>query len=229
MDLDEVASFLQRDGREVMKLASRGHLPGRRVGGRWRFDRAEITHWIEAQMHAYTEQELATLERRTGRPAGQALLVSVLLTADTTAVPLRATTRPSVIKGMAELAGRSPHVYDVAAVEHAVQKREEMGSTALDTGVAILHPRRALVAALADSVIAFGRTASGIPFGGPAGRLTDLFFLVCCVDDVTHLRVLARLSRLFLRPAFVDELREAGSAAEAFGLIAAAEQDLIED
>ena len=41
MDLDELADYLQRDARELNKLASRGHLPGHKVSGRWRFARAE--------------------------------------------------------------------------------------------------------------------------------------------------------------------------------------------
>ena len=59
MDLEQLARYLQRDLREVSRLASRGYLPGRKVGGEWRFSRAEINHWVETQMHAYTEQELA--------------------------------------------------------------------------------------------------------------------------------------------------------------------------
>ena len=48
--------------------------------------------------------------------------------------------------------------------------------------------------ALGESVIAYGRTTTGIPFGGERGALTDIFFLVLCRDDRTHLQVLARLS-----------------------------------
>ena len=39
MDVDQLAAYLRRDAREVGKLASRGRLPGHRVGGEWRFAR----------------------------------------------------------------------------------------------------------------------------------------------------------------------------------------------
>jgi PTS system nitrogen regulatory IIA component len=81
---------------------------------------------------------------------------------------------------------------------------------------------------LGESVIAFARTASGIPFGAPRGGLTDLFFLVCCRDDRTHLRVLARLTRLFLRPGFLDELRAAQTPGESWEKITSAEQQLLQ-
>jgi len=48
MDLETLARFLQRDVREVAHLASRGYLPGRKVGGQWRFSRSEITRWVES-------------------------------------------------------------------------------------------------------------------------------------------------------------------------------------
>ncbi len=77
-------------------------------------------------------------------------------------------------------------------------------------------------------MIAVARTSRGIPFGAPDGGLTDVFFLISCRDAVTHLRVLARLSRMMLRPGFLDELRCAETVQEAFGLIERTERDLTE-
>src|SRR5438270_1706645 len=94
MGLEELATYLHRDVREVNKLASRGHLPGRRVGGEWRFARAEINHWLEKQLSTYSEAELTAVERsRHDHPHEQPLL-GVLLTEATVAVPLEAKTRP---------------------------------------------------------------------------------------------------------------------------------------
>src|SRR5262249_42615875 len=160
-----------------------------------------------------TEQQLTALE---GGPAiaEQSGLLSSLLSESTIAVPLRASTRSSVLRELVTLGEQSWQVYDPDAIHEAIVKREEMGSTALGSGVAIPPRRRPLPTALGDHVLAYGRTASGIPFGAPHGGLTDIFFLVCCRDDRTHLRVLARLSRLLLRPAFLDELRAAETPAE---------------
>jgi PTS system nitrogen regulatory IIA component len=226
MDLEQLAVYLRRDPREVSKLANRGYLPGRKVSGQWRFARAEINHWIETQLHAYTEQELTALESGEKGAAPSDVLVSLLLSPASIAVPLAASTRASVLKELVILAEASWRLYDPGAILEAIRQREEMGSTALESGVAIPHPRRPLPAALGEAVIAYGRTASGIPFGAPYGQLTDIFFLVGCRDDRTHLRVLARLSRLLLRPGFVDDLRGAETAAQTWELIDAAERDL---
>jgi PTS system nitrogen regulatory IIA component len=226
MDLEQLASYLQRDLREVSKLANRGHLPGHKVGGQWRFARAEINHWIETQLPGLTEQQLTALETIDGPGPDQEPLVSSLLSEASVAVPLAASTRASVLKELVHLAEQSWQVYEPDAILHALRQREDLGSTALATGVAIPHPRRPLPAALGESLLAYGRTASGVPFGAPHGNLTDIFFLVCCRDDRTHIRVLARLSRLLLRPGFVEDLRAAETAADTWQLIEAAEREL---
>lgn len=227
MDLEQLAAYLQRDAREVSKLASRGHLPGQKVGGEWRFASAEINYWISTQMHAYTEAELSNLEAGAGKKdrLDRQPLVSTLLTEATIGLDIAASTKASVLKSLVTLAEQSWQVYDPAALLEAVKQREEMSSTAMENGIAIPHPRRPNPNILGDSVVAFARTPTGIPFGGRT--LSDLFFLVCCKDHTTHLAVLARLSRLLLRAEFVEELRGAASAAEVMQRIEMAERELL--
>ena len=229
MDLEQLAVYLQRDARELSKMANRGYLPGQKVGGHWRFASAEINHWLETQMHEYSEKELTALEAGTAH--GQIdcnPLVSAMLTEATIAVPLLAGTRDSVLRELVKLAERSFQVYDAAALLVAIRQREEIGSTALPSGVAIPHPRRPLPdTAQGDGFIAFGRTPRGVPFNAPDGSLTDLFFLICCRDASTHLRTLARLSRMMLREGFVEALRAAETVVETYQLIQLTERELI--
>ncbi len=228
MDMEQLAAYLQRDVREVGKLASRGHLPGHKVGGEWRFARAEINHWIETQMHSYTDKQLTAVEEIGGRTAEGAPLIANLLSEASVAVPLPATTKASVLRELVSLAEQSWQISDVEAVRSAVLAREAMASTAMPNGVAIPHPRRPLPQALSESVLAYGRTLSGIAFGAPRGGLTDIFFLVCCRDDATHLRVLARLTRILMRPGFLDQLRAAETPGETWELLVNAEQELLQ-
>jgi nitrogen PTS system EIIA component len=99
-----------------------------------------------------------------------------------------------------------------------------MHPTALENGVALLHPRRPMQAILGGPFLAFGHSVAGLPFGG--GNLTDLFFLVCSVDDRGHLRTLARLSRLITLPGTLQKLRAAASPVEARQVLIEAEAEL---
>ena len=66
LDIEQTAAYLSRDVREVGKLrVSRGHIPGRKVNGEWRFIRSEVSYWIESRLHEYDEPGLRALEWRT--------------------------------------------------------------------------------------------------------------------------------------------------------------------
>jgi PTS system nitrogen regulatory IIA component len=227
MDLAQLAVYLNRDQREVTKLANRGHLPGRKVSGEWRFSRAEINQWLETQLHEYSEAQLTALEAGKAAEVYSEPLVAGLLSVGCIEVPLVSSTRASTLRELVRLLEQSSQVYDPGAILEAVRAREDMASTALESGVALPHPRRPLANALGESVLAYGRTASGIPFGALGGGLTDIFFLVCCRDEVTHLKVLARLARLFLRSGFLADLRGAEGAGESWRIMDEAERRLL--
>jgi len=226
--LDELARQLGRDRREIEKLVNRGRIPGRKVAGEWQFHPTEITHWLEQEMREYTDRELAVLEQtHRSVEVNDPHPVAALLRVETVQVPLEARTKRSVLEGLVELAGRTWEIWQPAALLTAVQEREAVLSTAFDNGVAIPHPRNPLPEALGQSIVAFGRTLTGIPFGAPDRGLTDLFFLVVCRDSRTHLHVLARLGRMLQSTEFLDRLRAAEDSVTAYDIICEADRGIV--
>lgn len=232
LDLSALASYLHMTPQQVLQLASRDKIPGRKVAGEWRFNKAEIHHWLEARIGLSDHEELKTVERGLKRTAGpheqEHVLVADLLHPEAVALPLNAKTRNSVIRSMADLAMGTGLLWDPKKMADALLEREELHPTALDNGVALLHPRRPMPSILGDSFIALGITSSGIPFGGGMHTLTDVFFLICAADDRLHLRILARLSRLLTAPGFLDRLREAPDGEAVRQLILEAEEEFYE-
>ena len=225
--LDDLIQRLGQDRRQVEKLVNRGVIPGRRVGGDWRFNENEITHWLEQELRGFDDDGLAQFEQSQQSSELQTQSpISRLLAVETCEVPLDAGTRPAVLQALIEVAGRTWQIWDPAAVLKAVKEREDVMSTGFDNGVAIPHPRNPLPDALGQSIIAFGRTLSGIPFSAPGRSLTDLFFLVLARDAATHLQILARLGRILQRDGFIADLRHAESGQEAFRLLIAADQQI---
>ena len=225
--LDELVQRLGRDRRQVEKLVNRGIIPGRRVGGDWRFNEIEVTHWLEQDLRGLDDQGLAQLEQ--SQHSGQQKMespIAGILHPDTCEVPLDAGTRPAVLQALIEVAGRTWQVWDPASILKAVKEREDVMSTGFDNGVAIPHPRNPLPDAVGQSVLAFGRTLSGIPFGAPGRQMTDLFFLVLARDASAHLQILARLGRLLQRQGFVDDLRHTESGLEAYRLLIEADEQV---
>ncbi|WP_437188256.1 PTS sugar transporter subunit IIA [Planctomicrobium sp. SH668] len=223
--VDELARQLGRDRREIERLASRGRIPAHKRGNEWQFHAAEVTHWLEQEMRDYSDSQLAFIENaQASSTVKKEIPVSSLLKPELIQVPMDARTKRSALETLVEIAGRTWQIWEPAAVLKAVQDRESLQSTAFDNGVALPHPRNPLTDAIGDSLIAFGRTLSGIPFGASNNAPTDCFFLILCKDAHTHLQVLARLSRMIQLPDFLSTLRNADSAESTYEVILSAER-----
>jgi len=230
--IESLARYLHLTPQQVTRLADRERIPGRRVGGQWRFSREEIHHWLERRIGLAEDDGLPAVEgvlRRSAEGATeQEVRIAELLPPERIAIPFRARTRNSVFTSMVELAAAGGLVWDPEKMAEAIRDREEMYPTTLENGVALLHPRRPMPGILAQALLALGVSPGGIPFGGNRGALTDVFFLICSTDDRDHLRTLARISRVIGRPGFLDDLRSARDAASAHHTIRVAEVDLRE-
>ena len=210
-------------------MVDRGRLPGRKIAGRWRFAEAEIHHWLEDRIGLSDDGQLVQVENVLDRNRGDAdeiVSISDMLPLESIAVPLPGRTRGSIIQKMADLAAQTGLLWDPPKMAEAVRDRESLHPTALDNGVALLHPRRPMPTILAEAFLALGRTYQGIPFGGRRGSLTDVFFLICSTDDRGHLRTLARLSRLLNDDSFLDGIRRAEDAATVRSWIVQRESEL---
>lgn len=229
LDVEELAAYLHVVPQQVVKLAERGELPGRKVGGQWRFAEGEVHAWLEQRIGASGSEELqkvqAVVDRWSDSHSGVIRLVD-LLPPEAIEIPLAARTPRAVIRRMCELAQNTGLLWDVAKMAEAVQAREELHPTALDCGVSLLHPRRPQSSILGGPLLALGVLTSGLPFGNRGGHLTDVFFLICSTDDRVHLQVLAKLSRLLSSTSFLNEIHTVASVGEAHQLLDRCEQEL---
>jgi len=200
------------------------------VNGDWRFSESEIHHWLEDQIGVGDAQELErmekVLEKNIDVSVDDRAMLSDFLSPLAIEIPLPARTRGSVIREMCQLASMTGLLWDASVMAEAVAAREELHPTALENGVALLHPRRPQTSILAEPIVALGISTQPIPFGNVSGHMTDVFFLICSTDDRVHLRILARLARLVTDEVFLTMLRSATSASEAIDIIRTAELEL---
>lgn len=230
-DLDEndLAAYLHLTPPQVRRLADRGQLPGRKIAGQWRFSEAEVHSWLEDRIGASSGEELAKVQQVVDRWSARTSYtgeLTQLLHPEAVEIPLAARTAGAVVRRMCFLAERTGLLWDASRMAEAVQAREELHSTALDNGVALLHPRRPMASILAEPLLALGVSSQPLPFGNDSGKLTDVFFLICSTDDKVHLQVLAKISRLLTATQFLDSLRQCQEHQSAYALLGQHEQDL---
>ncbi len=229
-DINSLSAHLHLTPDQVKKMAERNKLPGRRIGGQWRFSQAEIHQWFEQRIGLSDDRELVEVEKvfeiQSQKQAVDEFHIPDLLNVNNIAMPLPARTKSKVISKICELATASGTLWEPGKMAEAIARREQLHPTALENGVALLHPRRPMPNAMGEAFIALGVTHSGIPFGGPRGCLTDIFFLIGSTSEPVHLRVLARLSRLIQMPETLDNIRAQTTAQGVWSVIQAADDEL---
>jgi len=231
MSPSEVAEYLHLTGEDLERLIKEGEIPHERQGTRMVFTRREVDAWASRRILGASEKRLENYHRKTTArlerlTTGGEMLVELLRPGAITPA-LDARTRPSVLKEMVALGERTGLVNYPRELLEMLRQREELCSTALPGGFALLHPRHHDPYMFSDSFIALGRTRVPVHFGAPDGAPTDLFFLVCCRDDRIHLHILARLCLICTRTKLVCRLREAADAEAMRAAILQAEREAV--
>lgn len=230
LTVKELARMLGADARRLERMAQRGEIPCQKVGGELRFNRAEITEWLQQKMGSMTGDHLAEVDAgmtaQRQKPQGEAI-VRPLLRPEAVSTQLNSRGKSSLLRELVAMAQRTGLVYDEQALLDAVMAREEMHSTAIERGIAIPHPRRPLPYEIADSLLVVGKTGRGIVFGAPDGKLTNLFFLTASQDDTHHLHILARLCRMLRDEDWVARLHACETNGEMIDLLTEREEQVI--
>ena len=219
--LDELAKFLKRQPKELKKLAENDRIHGRKSQGEWVFALADVVQWMERELTVIDDNDKIDMENAVASVAEENENVEFcdLLFPNAITLDFPARTRSSVLSEITTLAERAGLVWDANKMTRALAEREEMESTALESGIAILHPRRPTPSLISQDFLAVAIARSGVPFGGPRGALSDLFFLLCCSTDVCYLRSLSRLSRVLNAPGVLEQFRKAENVDDVYSLL----------
>lgn len=132
---------------------------------------------------------------------------------------LNARQKEGVLAELAEVLVATDVIKNTKEAVQVLQEREKLGSTGIGEGIAIPHGK---LKELKDVVAVFGRSRDGVDFDSMDGAPVNLFFLLMAPENSasTHLKALARISRLLKDRAFREELLQAGSREELFEIIA---------
>ena len=131
---------------------------------------------------------------------------------------LKGETKLDVIKELIELLDKEGRLLDKETYYQDVLKREEIGSTGVELGVAIPHGKSAGVK---EPSLAFGRVKNGVDFESMDGVKSDLVFLIAVPEnsDDTHIRILTSFARKLMHKEFRDGLRNSEKPAEIIELL----------
>ena len=190
LTVQDVAEMLKVCPRTVLNMAKRGDIPASRIGHLWRFE--------EDAIHIWLKRKSSIRGRGNGLSpyAGLPRSIFSLLRPEQVRFEKSVSCSREVLEDLASLAVRTGHITSYTSLLKSLEEREEMFSTALDEGVAFPHPRRPMPD-LETTILSVLVVETGVAFKSPSNGKTHVFVLFCSPDDVTHVRVLARLARIF--------------------------------
>lgn len=132
---------------------------------------------------------------------------------------LKSKTKNDVIKELtSHIAKLYPNINTEQAYEVIIE-REKLCSTALDAGVAIPHGK---MSGISNFVISFGRSEQGVEFDSLDGKPSHLFILILSPENSSglHLKLLAKISKIFKIQEFRSQLMKAKTSDEIYEIIA---------
>ena len=229
--LEEVARYLHLSRSDVERLMKNQDIPFERHGERLVFRKVEVDAWASPRILGLEGRRLAEYHQKssqdTERICAHAAIMPERIRSEFIEPALTAKTKASVLRQMAALAEKTGRVNDPRSLLESLGAREELCSTGIPGGLALLHARNPESYLFEAPFLALGRSIQQIPFGSPDGQPTNLFFLIACPDDRLHLHTLARLCLMAQKTDLLVELRQAPDASAMCECILAAEQAVL--
>jgi excisionase family DNA binding protein len=229
--VEEVARYLHLSSADVERLVKDHDIPFEKHGGRLVFRKVEIDAWASQRILGLEGRRLAEYHQKSSKDTREIVpneaIMPERIRPEFIDPALPAKTKASVLRQMAALAERTGRVSDPQALLQGLEAREELCSTGIPGGLALLHARNPEDYLFEAPFLALGRTIQQIPFGAPDGQPTNLFFLIGCPDDRMHLHTLARLCLMAQKTDMLSDLRQAPDAAAMCECLIAAEQSVL--
>ncbi|HCJ4875396.1 fructose-specific PTS transporter subunit EIIC [Vibrio parahaemolyticus] len=144
--------------------------------------------------------------------------ITNLIELETICLDLKAQTKDEALKELVEMLEAAGKLNSQSQFLADIWKREEIGNTGFDDGIAIPHAKSD---AVAKPAVAVGISRNGIDYGAEDGELSDVFFMLASPDgdDHHHIEVLAQISTKIIEDGFVEKLKLAQSREEALEML----------
>ncbi|ARJ51238.1 PTS fructose transporter subunit IIABC [Staphylococcus lutrae] len=154
--------------------------------------------------------------------------ITTLLTKETIAMNLTATSKAAVINELAQQLNQAGKLNDLEGYIKAIQAREQQSSTGVGEGIAIPHAK---VEAVNTPAIAFGKTQQGIDYESLDGAPAHLFFMIAApaTGAQTHLDALAKLSGILMHAHVRQQLLDAETPEDVLAIIDQADEAVAEE
>ena len=196
----EVADYLKLNEAIVYEMIESGILKKGGRGKTIKIDKNDIDNWL-AKLNPKEEETLA-IKRIICHFQDYFKTENIFL-------DFNADNKYEAIATMSKKARDLKIVADYRWLYEVVVAREELVSTAIGKGVAMLHPRHMHPTKIKEPTVLFGRSAEGVEFDAPDDQPVNLFFMLLLHTDKQHLFSLSFITKFLMHEKNLKLLVEA--------------------
>jgi len=209
----DVAGLLNVSEKTIYRWIEEQKLPGYRMNGQYRFNRAELLEWATANRINVSPRIFEEPE------SGSAPLpdLSDALGIGGIFYRLTGNDKPAVLRNIVEVL-RLPDQVDREFLLQVLLAREALESTAIGDGIAIPHVRNPIVLHVPQPIVTLCFLETPVDFGAVDGQPVHALFTLISPTVKAHLHLLSRLAyalrdadfkTLIVRQANRDEILDA--------------------
>jgi len=188
LTVKDVSDLLEASEKTVYRWIEEGKLPGYRLSGQYRFNRAELLEWATAN-RLYISPAVFQEKETLWSPLPD---LYAALEDGGIYYRLEATDRDAALRSVVQVL-RLPDEVDREFLFRALRGREELESTGVGGGIAIPHVRNPIVLHVPRPTITLCFLEHPVPFGALDGQPVQALFTIVSPTLRAHLHLLARL------------------------------------
>ena len=197
LTVKDVAGLLNVSEKTVYRWVDERKLPGYRMNGQYRFNRAELLEWstanrinVSPRIFEEPESQLTPLPE-----------LSDALELGGVFYRIAGADKPAVLRSVVEIL-RVPDTVDREFILQVLLAREALESTAIGDGIAIPHVRNPIVLHVPQPTMTLCFLEKPVDFGALDGQKVHTLFTFISPTVKAHLHLLSRLAFALRNPEF---------------------------
>ena len=205
LTLKEVAQYIKLNERTILKMVNNQEIPAKKIGNQWRFILSKVDEWLTQEIKQVETSDLNALIKSEPN----IIPISRLFNEKLINLDLKGTNKDEILEELSLIPVNAGLIKSNTEFLTKIKHREDLMTTALINGFAIPHPRHPISGLFSSPAILLGRSKQGVDFDASDNQKSHLFFVSCATNEAVHLRLIAKLGRLFKVPAIYDKFMQA--------------------
>lgn len=201
----DAAKTLKVSEKIIQEMVNDNVFESKMVGKSLKIDADSINEWMENLTES--DEKLLALRRVICH-------FEEYMRPDNIFLDIHAENKYEAIRVLSEKAKEQKLVKDARWLYEVVVAREELISTAIGNGVALLHPRHLHPSKIKTPSILFARSDTEVDFDAPDNKPVKIFFMLLLHNDKQHLFSLSYISKLVMNLQSLTNLETAESLEE---------------